>query len=92
MLTSARRPLDPRRARATARQALWRARQRAGVACYTVTVDDAIVDLLISCGYLRDQETGDRRQVSRALSEILRDASTSNGVERWHARRHDEST
>jgi hypothetical protein len=73
---------------ATARQTAWRARQRDGRAVYPVTVDAAVIDLLVACGYLADAATGDRQQVSRALSEIMRDASTTNGVQRWHYRRH----
>ena len=92
MTATARRQIDPRRVRATARQSAWRARQRDGQAVYPVTIDRAVLDLLVACGYLDDDQTGDRGEVSRALTEILRDASTTDVADSWHRRRHESST
>jgi hypothetical protein len=64
-----------RRALATARQSAWRQRQRDGVACYTVTIDGSVIDMLVRLGWLRDDEATDKRQVSRAIAELLADTA-----------------
>jgi hypothetical protein len=66
---------DHRRAAATAHQRAWRARRRAGQACYVVAVDVTVIDLLIHLSWLRDDQATDKRQVSRAIAELLADTA-----------------
>jgi hypothetical protein len=80
---------DRQRRSASERQRRYRARQRLGQAVYLVELDHRVLSLLICCGYLADAEATDSRKVTRALSEMLRDASTSDDTRPWHARRHE---
>jgi hypothetical protein len=74
---TARRRIDPHRARAAnaARQSAWRSRQRVGVACYTVTIDAAIIDMLVRLHWLADDQATDRRAVGEAITHLLADAA-----------------
>jgi hypothetical protein len=72
---AARRPLDPRRARAANReaQARWRARQKACAASYRVDANDRVLTMLVFRKYLDDAETGNERAVAEAISVFMAD-------------------
>jgi len=40
-----------------------------------VVIGEAVFDMLVRTGWLQDREVTNRRQVSRALSEMLADAA-----------------
>jgi hypothetical protein len=78
-----------RRRRATAE---CRARERNHQALAKTTYDDAVLDLLINTGWLLEEESTDKKLVSRAISEMVRDTARhqQNGVMRLrcpHCRR-----
>jgi hypothetical protein len=58
-----------------ARQRNWRARQRRGAAIYSVEADFAVLHLLIDLGWLREDESADRREVAVAIGALLADAA-----------------
>ena len=60
---------------ASARQSAWRARRRALQACYVVTVDGAVLNMLERLGWMQGRPVTDRRAVSAALAELLADAA-----------------
>jgi hypothetical protein len=58
ILALAPRPNNPRgasssRRGASARQSRWRANQRVGLACYQVTIDAAVIDLLVRLNWFK---------------------------------------
>jgi hypothetical protein len=65
------------RCQRTLRTARYRARQRAGLACYTIEVGPGVLDLLVKLHWLGDHEVADAREVSKALSALLADAAKS---------------
>ena len=63
---------DRRRA---ARQRQYRQRLARSQAIYPVTVDGAVLDMLVRLGHLADGEATDRAAVSKAISDLLADAA-----------------
>jgi hypothetical protein len=64
-----------RRAASARRQSAWRARRRAFQACYVVTVDGAVLDMLERLGWMQGRPVTDKRAVSDAIGELLADAA-----------------
>jgi hypothetical protein len=60
----------------------YRRRIKAGLIVAPVEVDSAILDLLCRTGWLAESGASDKAAVGRAISEILRDASTRELVAR----------
>jgi hypothetical protein len=67
--------LTAARRAATRRQRKLRARQRNGQAVYEVTVDGSVLDMLVRLRWLLEGQTGDRRQVAKAIAAMLAEAS-----------------
>jgi hypothetical protein len=66
---------DRRRAAARARHRRWRSRQQKDEAVYPVVVSYAVIHALIDWGWLQESESADRRQVAKAIADMLTDAA-----------------
>ena len=68
-------PSPSRRARRSASQARWRARNGACVAVYPLELDAADLQWLVTeVRYLAEADAGDREMVAAAVRRLLKDA------------------
>jgi hypothetical protein len=65
---------------AAKRQRTWRARRRDGAAVYPVPADALALNFLIDLGWLGESESGDRREVGRAIAALLEDAARRHKI------------
>jgi len=56
-------------------QRAWRRRRAAGVMVVPVEIDAAVLDLLITTGWLAELEAGDKAAIGRAIAAMLKDAA-----------------
>jgi hypothetical protein len=63
-------------------QRAYRRRLKAGLIVVPAEIDCEILDLLIRTGWLAESGAGDKAAIGRAVSEILRDASTCRAFDR----------
>lgn len=61
---------------ASIRQRRLRERQRAGVVVAPVVVNDLVVEVLIESGWLKPEQSEDRRQIGRAIAAMQIEMAT----------------
>jgi hypothetical protein len=66
--------MTARRSRAES-QRRYRQRRRDRQAVYLVSAGGTVLDMLVRLGHLADHETTNKRQVAKAISDLLADAA-----------------
>jgi len=64
-----------RRAHRAEQQRRHRRRQREHLAVYAVELGEDVLNILVRTGWLADDATGDKGEVSRAVAAMLNDAA-----------------